>query len=89
MILLYSKKGCKPCEFYYNWVCKSIGEEFIEKREFDTDSEVLEEIEKFGMRKVPFFVIGSETVVKARDMDKLIFLLTKVKNIGNQETPKE
>lgn len=53
-------------------------DKFIEKKEFETDEQVLEAITKFGVSTVPVLVINNHSTVSGHD---ILSLLMKFKSI--------
>ncbi len=72
MIIFFSKKDCKPCEMWFEKFRKKFKETDYTKITLQTNEEALETVTKYGVRTVPFLVIGENTVLPTSDLTKLI-----------------
>ncbi len=76
MITFYSKKDCKPCEIWFERFRKKFKETDYMKITLQTNEEALETVNKYGVRTVPFLVIGENTVLPTSDLNRLLNALS-------------
>jgi glutaredoxin len=72
MITYYSKKDCKPCEIEFEKFRKKFKETDYKKVVLQTNEEALETVTKYGVRTVPFLIIGEKTVIPTNDLVRLL-----------------
>lgn len=72
MITYYSKKDCKPCEVVFEQFKKKFKEGEYNKVVLQTNEEALETVTKYGVRTVPFIVIGDNDVIPGSGLNRLL-----------------
>lgn len=72
MITYYSKKDCRPCEVVFEQFKKKFKESEYTKVVLQTNEEALETVTKYGVRTVPFIVIGDNDVIPGSGLNRLL-----------------
>jgi glutaredoxin len=72
LLTFYSKKGCSPCEFWFPIFKAKFNESYYEKITLQSNQEATEAVTKYGVKTVPFLVIGENTVIPSKDLINML-----------------